>query len=85
MEEFFLTPNTQSLSLPLLLTQIICSGGKKVPTSPHDPPDLLPASELFCFEPFQFLICIVTKFFVKSFHPLLSLSPLIFRYVLFTI
>ena len=66
------------------IAQAICSGRKKVHTSPHD---LVPVSELLCFEPLQFcniqclvdlysdkhLFCTVTSSsFVKSISPDIS-------------
>ena len=76
-------PSTSGISVKAI-AQAICSGRKKVHTSPHD---LVPVSELLCFEPLQFcniqclvdlysdknLFCKVTSsFFVKSISPDIS-------------
>ena len=76
-------PSTSGISVKAI-AQAICSGRKKVYISPHD---LLPVSELLCFEPLQFcniqclvdlysdkhLFCTVTSsFFVKSISPDIS-------------
>ena len=76
-------PSTSGISVKAI-AQAICSGRKKVHTSPHD---LVPVSELLCFEPLQFcniqclvdlysdkhLFCTVTSSsFVKSISPDIS-------------
>ena len=69
-------PSTSGISVKAI-AQAICSGRKKVHTSPHD---LVPVSELLCFEPLQFcniqclvdlysgkhLFCKVTSSFIES-------------------
>ena len=76
-------PSTSGISVKAI-AQAICSGRKKVHTSPHD---LVPVSELLCFEPLQFcniqclvdlysdkhVFCTVTSSsFVKSISPDIS-------------
>ena len=76
-------PSTSGISVKAI-AQAICSGRKKVHTSPHD---LVPVSELLCFEPLQFcniqclvdlysdkhVFCTVTSsYFVKSISPDIS-------------
>ena len=69
-------PSTSGISVKAI-AQAICSGRKKVHTSPHD---LVPVSELLCFEPLQFYniqclvdlysdkhhFCKVTSSFIES-------------------
>ena len=69
-------PSTSGISVKAI-AQAICSGRKKVHTSPHD---LVPVSELLCFEPLQFCniqclvdlysdkhhFCKVTSSFIES-------------------
>ena len=76
-------PSTSGISVKAI-AQAICSGRKKVHTSPHD---LVPVSELLCFEPLQFcnIQCLVDFYsdkhvfytvtsssFVKSISPDIS-------------
>ena len=55
-----------------------------MPTSPHDPPDLLPTSELYYFEQFQFLDLCSDKVFLNYLSFIESVSSNILFFSLYS-